>query len=127
MRSTNERVAVAAATALLDRAWGKPAQAITLPDGGALLNINIGSEPIRDAMSAAATYAAILGNPMADLDSIVFEAPAPSALVQSTTASIAPLSGPAPIAALTPMRDGIPIDPRVEPPVNDSIAIREKL
>lgn len=33
----NERTAVAAATALLDRGWGKAAQAITGADGGALV------------------------------------------------------------------------------------------
>lgn len=33
----NERTAVAAATALLDRGWGKAAQAITGADGGAIL------------------------------------------------------------------------------------------
>lgn len=33
----NERTCVAAATALLDRGWGKPAQAITGEDGGAIL------------------------------------------------------------------------------------------
>lgn len=34
---SNERTCVAAATALLDRGWGKPAQAITGEDGGAIL------------------------------------------------------------------------------------------
>jgi hypothetical protein len=33
----NERTCVAAAVALLDRGWGKPAQAITGEDGGAIL------------------------------------------------------------------------------------------
>lgn len=33
----NERTAVAAATALLDRGWGKAAQAITGEDGGAIV------------------------------------------------------------------------------------------
>lgn len=37
MRSDNAKASVSAATALLDRAWGRPAQAITGPDGGALL------------------------------------------------------------------------------------------
>jgi len=34
---SNERTSVAAAVALLDRGWGKPAQAITGEDGGAVL------------------------------------------------------------------------------------------
>jgi len=33
----NERTSVAAATALLDRGWGKPVQEITGADGGPLL------------------------------------------------------------------------------------------
>jgi hypothetical protein len=38
----NERTSVAAASALLDRGYGKPAQEITGPDGGALIEaINI--------------------------------------------------------------------------------------
>jgi len=36
MRSDNAKASVSAATALLDRGWGRPAQAITGPDGGAL-------------------------------------------------------------------------------------------
>lgn len=123
MRSPNERVAVAAASAILDRAYGKPAQTISAPNGGALVNINLGSEPIRDAMSAAQVYASILGNPDADLSSIVFEAPARSPLVIEQAAPIVLMA----IADEVPMRDGIPIDPRVEPLPNNSLAIWEKL
>lgn len=36
MRSDNAKASVSAAAALLDRGWGKPHQAITGPDGGAL-------------------------------------------------------------------------------------------
>lgn len=36
MRSDNAKASVSATTALLDRGWGRPAQAITGPDGGAL-------------------------------------------------------------------------------------------
>jgi hypothetical protein len=46
MRSDNPRVAVAAATALLDRAWGKPAQALTGPDGGPLIPAGFGATAI---------------------------------------------------------------------------------
>jgi hypothetical protein len=41
MESENPKASVAAANALLDRAWGKPAQAITGKDGGPLdVNVN---------------------------------------------------------------------------------------
>jgi hypothetical protein len=36
MESNDARASVAAATALLNRGWGQPAQAVTGPDGEAL-------------------------------------------------------------------------------------------
>lgn len=42
MRGSNPKASVSAAVALLDRGWGKPAQAITGPDGEKLIEaINI--------------------------------------------------------------------------------------
>jgi hypothetical protein len=77
MQSRNERVAVIAAQALLDRGWGRPAQALTGADGGPLgLVVGLMSAgPITDAQTAAQTYLAIMGNPSIDLGSIVFEPP----------------------------------------------------
>jgi hypothetical protein len=78
MRSKNERVAVAAAQALLDRGFGKPAQAITGAGGAPLIptSILMGAGPIADAMTAAAAYAAILSDPSIDLSLIEFAQPA---------------------------------------------------
>jgi hypothetical protein len=81
MRSNNERVAVAAAQALLDRGFGKPAQAITGAGGSPLIPphlLGLMGAPIADAMSAAAAYAAILGDATIDLSLIEFAAPAPT-------------------------------------------------
>jgi hypothetical protein len=77
MKSKNERVAVAAATALLDRAWGRPAQALTGPGGAPLMAsvfVGINAAPISDAAEAARVYAEILGNPSRDLSGITFAA-----------------------------------------------------
>lgn len=77
MHSSNERVAVAAAMALLDRGYGKAAQAITGPGGAPLVNITMNSgHAIVDAAEAARIYAEILGNPSRDLSGITFGQPA---------------------------------------------------
>ena len=72
MKSDNDRVAVTACQALLDRGFGKPPQALTGPDGGALplpapiINIGwdnggpgIGDDPIK----AAEVYKRIMNEP----------------------------------------------------------------
>jgi hypothetical protein len=73
-RSKNERVAAFACVALLDRGWGKPAQALTGPDGGPL-GVVVGklpTSPIDDVAAAAAAYLAFIGNPDADLSGVTF-------------------------------------------------------
>jgi hypothetical protein len=80
MRSKNERVAVSAATALLDRGFGRPAQQITGANGAPLIptSIFMGGGPIADAMTAAAAYAAIIRDPTIDLTQLAFAPPAPA-------------------------------------------------
>jgi hypothetical protein len=78
MKSRNEKVAAFACTALLDRGWGRPPQAITGPDGGPLGLVvgMVAGAPITDAVTAAATYLQIMrGDPNADLSGITFEPP----------------------------------------------------
>jgi hypothetical protein len=77
IKSPNERVAVVAATALLDRGWGRPAQVLTGAEG-APLNLVVGlmSGPIDDALPASQVYQQILGNPSLDLSTITFAPPA---------------------------------------------------
>jgi hypothetical protein len=77
MRSKNERVAVAAAQALLDRGFGKPAQAVTGANGSPLFPaVMLSAEPISDAIHAGMVYEQLMRNPSMDLASITFE-PAP--------------------------------------------------
>jgi hypothetical protein len=59
MRSSqDERVQIAAAQVLLDRGYGKPALAITAPNGGPLVNINVGSQasPNLQGLDPATVY-----------------------------------------------------------------------
>jgi hypothetical protein len=81
LRSADERVRIMAAKELLDRGWGRPAQALTGPDGGPL-GLMVGmmpSAPITDAATAAATYLQIMrGDPNADLSGITFAPPIPA-------------------------------------------------
>jgi hypothetical protein len=77
MRSKNERVAVAAAQALLDRGFGRPFQAVGNPDGSALAPsaVMVGimnGEPVSDAERAARVYLEVLGNPSLDLSALRF-------------------------------------------------------
>jgi hypothetical protein len=80
MASNNERVAVIAAQALLDRGWGKPAQALTGPDGGPL-GLVVGmlpTAPITTAEEAARVYMEIMRGPIGmDLSGITFDLPPP--------------------------------------------------
>jgi hypothetical protein len=100
VKSKNERVAVAAATALLDRAWGRPAQALTGPGGAPLMpsSVFVGINAITDPGEAARVYAEILGNPSLDLSGITFALPAPSAVVAEVPRNAAPLPMEARIA-----------------------------
>lgn len=45
MSSKDEMVAIAACRAILDRGYGKPEQSLNLPNGGALLNLNLNVQP----------------------------------------------------------------------------------
>ena len=74
MRSKNERVAVAAAQALLDRGFGKPAQAVTGANGSPLFPpVVLSSEPISDAIHASMVYEQLMRNPSMDIAAIAFE------------------------------------------------------
>jgi len=119
MDSTNPRVQVAAATALLDRALGKPPQAIT---GGALVNINMPApgQPIRDVGEASRFYSAILGNPHVDLAGITFAAPdASGALLHATPIRE---SSSTECTSTLDKADESPPDPRVEPRADATLA-----
>src|SRR5262245_10188988 len=50
MRGNDARASIAAATAILDRAWGKPVQEIAGADGTAVIDLNI--EVVRDSIAA---------------------------------------------------------------------------
>jgi uncharacterized protein DUF5681 len=86
IKSSNERVAVVAATALLDRGWGRPAQALTAADGGPLIrsHLLVGLGPVDDAMRASQVYTAIIGDPTIDLTALTFAPPvtAPQLMAQ---------------------------------------------
>ena len=60
MKSSNERVAVAATIALLDRAWGRPAQALTGPDGAPLIPAGFGATAIIGVDDPAEIYRRML-------------------------------------------------------------------
>ena len=108
MRSTNERVAVSAATALLDRGFGRPAQQITGANGAPLIPASLmGAGPISDALSAAAAYAAILGDATIDLSQITFAQPAPSAALIFDDASV--------VAEIEPVTPAPVVDVVIEP------------
>jgi hypothetical protein len=107
MRSPNDRVAVAACSALLDRAWGRPAQAITGADGAPLIPSHLlvgvmGAAPISDALRAAQVYAEIIGNPGMDLEQIRFD---PPAAAPGQPAPAEPVSEPTEPPALSPVED----------------------
>jgi hypothetical protein len=86
MRSKNERVAVAAAQAILDRGFGKPAQAVTGANGSPLFPaVVLSAEPISDAIRAGQIYEQIMREPLMDLASIAF---APAALPASQEAAV---------------------------------------
>ncbi len=84
--SDDERTQLAAAELILNRAYGKPAQAVTGADGRplSLVNVVLGEgRPITDPQEAARIYFEILGHPEADLSHLRFaalehEAPAAS-------------------------------------------------
>jgi hypothetical protein len=116
MRSKNERVAVAAAQALLDRGFGKPAQAITGAGGAPLIpsSILMGAGPIADAMTAGAAYAAILGDMTADLSLIEFAQPAPAQALTIDTPIVEP-------KVIEPAEDSPePIEPPRDAPVEST-------
>jgi hypothetical protein len=97
MRSKNERVAVAvaAAQALLDRGFGKPAQAVTGANGAPLFPpLVLSGEPISDAIHASMVYEQLTRNPSMDMAAIAFEPATASALDRSgdTKAQVVPAS-----------------------------------
>lgn len=79
LRSADERVRIMAAKELLDRGWGRPAQALTGPDGGPLGVVvgMVAGAPITTAEEATAAYLQFIGNPNADISTLRFQPPAP--------------------------------------------------
>jgi 4'-phosphopantetheinyl transferase EntD len=100
LRSKSERLRIVAAGMLLDRGFGKPAQALTGADGAPLIPSTVlvglmGAAPISDALRAAQVYAEIIGNPGMDLEHVRFEPPADEVSgVPIGTAAPAPVAAP---------------------------------
>jgi len=62
MREGEGKVAVSAATAILDRGWGKPTQAISGPDGGPIdINLNEVRGAVESKLARIAAMAAEAG------------------------------------------------------------------
>jgi len=85
MASTNERVAVAAASAVLDRAYGKPAQSLTGPNDTPLFPAGE-TTLIATAQQGAEFLAAFMANPSMDISRVEFADPAPSAALPAIEA-----------------------------------------
>jgi hypothetical protein len=88
--------------------YSKLIPADALMAAGPLVNISLGSEPIRTAAEAEAAYKAILGDPTFDFTQISFEAPATSHALITTGPAIAPLRDATATVEL-------PLVPRIEP------------
>jgi hypothetical protein len=109
LRSKNERVQFMAANALLDRAVGKPAQAVALTGAD--------GEPLRltatvtDPIEAARIYAAVLGGAI-DVASVAFDPtalapPAPRMEPVGEVRVVAPVVDPSPVDSQTPEADSV--------------------
>jgi hypothetical protein len=99
MRSTNERVAVAAASALLDRGYGKPFQAVTGKDGTPLFPVIAAGTVATSAEERAQIYRALIGDPAFDTSSISFAPPATLPPVQVPVAAPAADEPDAPVVS----------------------------
>jgi hypothetical protein len=80
MRSNDPQASIMASKILLDRGLGKTAMPLAGP--GASLSITFNSSAIVNADDAAAAYAAICGNPNADISGLTFAAPERSTSVE---------------------------------------------
>jgi hypothetical protein len=101
MRSADPQASIMAAKILLDRGFGKPAQPITGPNGGALVNVNIGSEPVRTPEELQALYSAMMRDPDLDVSNVRIELqPARQAIEHRAKASVVEpeIAAPAPLA-----------------------------
>ena len=118
MRSKNEKVAAFACVALLDRGWGKPAMALTGPDGAPLIaqqvlvNLVAGG-PINDAERARQAYQFIMGNPGVDTSGIVFEQAPRQAIEEPQQQPLEVTQEPA--EADEPPAYRLAVDPALEP------------
>jgi hypothetical protein len=73
MRSADSQSSIAAAKILLDRGFGKSVQPLSSPNGGALVNITVGSEPIRTPEQLQALYSAAMRDPDLDVSNVRIE------------------------------------------------------
>lgn len=70
MRSADPQSSIAAAKILLERGYGKAVQPIAAPNGGALVSINVGAEPVRTAEELQAIYSALMRDPTLDVSAL---------------------------------------------------------
>jgi len=111
MYSEEPSVCVAAARELLNRGFGRVETSISLPNGGALVNIQMGA-PIATPEAAAEAYRMIIGNSRFDFDSIRFASPSdrvPGHQSHSERGHLleaAPREGSEPVAAPAPREPG---------------------
>jgi hypothetical protein len=80
MRSDDSQASLMAAKILLDRGYGKAIQPLTNPNGGALVNINLGSEPVRTPEQLQAIYTEFMRNPAMDVSALKIDIPPRPAL-----------------------------------------------
>ncbi len=101
MYSEDSSTAVQACRVILDRAWGRPEQAITLAPA-----VMMPIAPVVDATEAARVYAIVCGDPNADLSQLKFDT-APPQLEQ------APNSEPPVLPVLTAPSEAelLPVEP----------------
>jgi hypothetical protein len=73
MRSADSMASIAATKIILDRGLGKAIQPIASPNGGALVNITVGTEPVRTTEELQAVYAAMMRDPGLDVSALRIE------------------------------------------------------
>jgi hypothetical protein len=116
MHSDDPMVCIAAARTLLDRGFGRAESMINLPNGGALVNVNMlaGSGPIRvtTAEEADAAYREIMGNSQFDFSRIEW---APEQLPAAVVRSAPPETQSKPVAIPT---EDVQAPPAAESPID---------
>ncbi len=120
MRSDDGVIAIAACRELLNRGWGRPESTVSLPNGGSLVSIQLGTAPIATAEEADRAYRAILGDPAFDFSQLSFAPAPPEPMQEPTSLEPVPSAGDPPEAA--------PATAPVEPPNNVvDLALWERL